>query len=223
MSVPVLGSPNLVAGVWCGACIGKFVQLFALPLIRRFVFASRNMEDYRQQKFEIKSNAPISPSNGGTPCTQECNQVTSLANGHDVNQVDLPVNGVQAYRRYTFSAEPTLEDIRRMQAEFTDERAWNQFHQPRNLLLAMVGEVGEVSELFQWRGEVAEGLPDWTESEREHLAQELSDVLIYLVELAEKCHVDLPQAVLRKMALNRQKYPASKVHGSAKKYTEYND
>nr|XP_020484567.1 dCTP pyrophosphatase 1 [Labrus bergylta] len=125
--------------------------------------------------------------------------------------------------RFTFSAEPTVEDIRRMQAEFTDERDWNQFHQPRNLLLAMVGEVGEVSELFQWRGEVAEGLPDWTDSEREHLAHELSDVLIYLVELAEKCRVDLPQAVLRKMALNRLKYPASKVHGSAKKYTEYED
>lgn len=135
-----------------------------------------------------------------------------------------PVNGeAKEADRFTFSSEPTIEDIRRMQAEFTDERDWNQFHKPRNLLLAMVGEVGEVSELFQWRGEVAEGLPDWTEPEREQLAHELSDVLIYLVELAEKCHVDLPQAVLRKMALNRLKYPASKVHGSAKKYTEYKD
>ncbi|KAM4750293.1 glutamyl-tRNA(Gln) amidotransferase subunit B, mitochondrial [Anableps anableps] len=128
-----------------------------------------------------------------------------------------------APQRFTFSPEPSMEDIRRMQADFTDERDWNKFHQPRNLLLAMVGEVGEVAELFQWRGEVAEGLPDWTESEREQLAHELSDVLIYLVELAEKCCVDLPQAVLRKMALNRLKYPASKVHGSAKKYTEYKD
>ncbi|XP_054912431.1 glutamyl-tRNA(Gln) amidotransferase subunit B, mitochondrial [Poeciliopsis prolifica] len=126
-------------------------------------------------------------------------------------------------QKFTFSPEPSIEDIRRMQADFTDERDWNKFHQPRNLLLAMVGEVGEVAELFQWRGEVAEGLPDWTESEREQLAHELSDVLIYLVELAEKCRVDLPQAVLRKMALNRLKYPASKVHGSAKKYTEYKD
>ncbi|XP_069545352.1 glutamyl-tRNA(Gln) amidotransferase subunit B, mitochondrial [Brachyistius frenatus] len=126
-------------------------------------------------------------------------------------------------QKFTFSPEPSVEDIRRLQAEFTDERDWNQFHQPRNLLLAMVGEVGEVAELFQWRGEVAEGLPDWTESEREQLSQELSDVFIYLVELAEKCRVDLPQAVLRKMALNRMKYPASKVHGSAKKYTEYKD
>ncbi|XP_034044254.1 glutamyl-tRNA(Gln) amidotransferase subunit B, mitochondrial [Thalassophryne amazonica] len=133
----------------------------------------------------------------------------------------LAANGTA--ERFTFSREPTVEDIRRMQAEFTDERDWNQFHKPRNLLLALVGEVGEVAELFQWRGEVAEGLPDWTEGEREQLAHELSDVLIYLVELAEKCRVDLPQAVLRKMALNRLKYPVSKVHGSAKKYTEYKD
>lgn len=139
------------------------------------------------------------------------------------SSVKLQKRGAGSAEKFAFSSEPTVEDIRRMQAEFTDERDWNQFHQPRNLLLAMVGEVGEVAELFQWRGEVAEGLPDWTESEREHLADELSDVMIYLVELAEKCHVDLPQAVLRKMALNKLKYPASKVHGSAKKYTEYKD
>ncbi|KAF4071381.1 hypothetical protein AMELA_G00272570 [Ameiurus melas] len=141
------------------------------------------------------------------------------------SEVHVKQNGHRAAAepRFRFTPEPSLEDIRQMQAEFTDQRDWNQFHQPRNLLLALVGEVGEVSELFQWRGEVAEGLPGWSEAEREHLAQELSDVLIYLVELAEKCRVDLPQAVLRKMALNRLKYPASKVHGSAKKYTEYQD
>uniref|UniRef100_A0A3P9MSD8 dCTP pyrophosphatase 1 n=1 Tax=Poecilia reticulata TaxID=8081 RepID=A0A3P9MSD8_POERE len=143
-----------------------------------------------------------------------------------VSEAESRSNGVAAGvspQKFIFSPEPSMEDIRRMQADFTDERDWNKFHQPRNLLLAMVGEVGEVAELFQWRGEVAEGLPDWTETEREQLAHELSDVLIYLVELAEKCRVDLPQAVLRKMALNRLKYPSSKVHGSAKKYTEYKD
>ena len=125
--------------------------------------------------------------------------------------------------QFSFSAEPSLEHIRRLQAEFTAERDWSQFHQPRNLLLALVGEVGELAELFQWRGEVAEGLPDWSDADREKVSQELSDVCIYLVELAEKCRVDLPQAVLQKMELNRRKYPASKVHGSAKKYTEYTD
>ncbi|XP_026798739.2 glutamyl-tRNA(Gln) amidotransferase subunit B, mitochondrial [Pangasianodon hypophthalmus] len=148
----------------------------------------------------------------------------SAAENKPNSEVHVKQNGHHGpAERFRFTQKPSLEDIRQMQAEFTDERDWNQFHQPRNLLLALVGEVGEVSELFQWRGEVAEGLPGWTEAEREHLAQELSDVLIYLVELAEKCCVDLPQAVLRKMALNRLKYPASKVQGSAKKYTEYQE
>lgn len=150
-------------------------------------------------------------------------------NGDSNGQAAGPCNGGAAgnpgatHRRFTFSEEPSMEDIRRLQAEFTDERDWNQFHQPRNLLLALIGEVGEVAELFQWRGETAEGLPDWKAAEREQLEHELSDVLIYLLELAEKCHVDLPQAVLRKMALNRLKYPVSKAYGSSKKYTEFKD
>lgn len=167
---------------------------------------------------EVVGEAPSLTSNG----TGHSKAHSVVVNGTS-SQSKLQNGGAERPGKFTFSSEPTIEDIRRMQAEFTDERDWNQFHQPRNLLLAMVGEVGEVAELFQWRGDVAEGLPGWTESERENLAQELSDVLIYLVELAEKCHVDLPQAVLRKMALNRLKYPASKVHGSAKKYTEYKD
>lgn len=71
----------------------------------------------------------------------------------------------------------------------------------------------------QWRGELEAGLPGWTPAERDHLGQELSDVLIYLVRLAERCHVDLPTAVLNKMVLNGQKYPADRVHGSSLKYT----
>ncbi|XP_037327130.2 glutamyl-tRNA(Gln) amidotransferase subunit B, mitochondrial [Pungitius pungitius] len=166
----------------------------------------------------LNGDDPSVSFNGGNDSFGE-KSYSSAVNGKEAPSQ----NGGTGEERFTFSPQPTMEDIRRMQAEFTDERDWNQFHQPRNLLLAMVGEVGEVSELFQWRGEVAEGLPGWTESEREHLAHELSDVMIYLVELAEKCRVDLPRAVLRKMALNRLKYPASKVHGSAKKYTEYKD
>ncbi|XP_020669188.3 dCTP pyrophosphatase 1 [Pogona vitticeps] len=122
---------------------------------------------------------------------------------------------------FRFSAEPTLEDIRSLQSAFTQERGWGRYHQPRNLLLALVGEVGELAELFQWQEEAPEGLPGWTVSEREALSDELSDVLIYLVALADKCHVDLPAAALRKIDKNRLKYPAEKVYGSSKKYTEY--
>eukprot|EP00731_Ephydatia_muelleri_P023425 Em0015g1008a len=103
---------------------------------------------------------------------------------------------------FTFSTGLSLEDIRVKQAKFAADRDWEKYHTPRNLLLALVGEVGELSELFQWRGEVEDGLPGWTSAEREHLGQELSDVLIYLIRLAERCHVDLPSAVLDKMVLN---------------------
>ncbi|XP_042327666.1 dCTP pyrophosphatase 1 [Sceloporus undulatus] len=122
---------------------------------------------------------------------------------------------------FWFSTEPSLEDIRRLQVEFGVERGWGKYHQPRNLLLALVGEVGELAELFQWREDAPEGLPGWTTSEREALSDELSDVLIYLVALANKCHVDLPSAALRKIEKNRLKYPVEQVYGSSKKYTEY--
>lgn len=64
---------------------------------------------------------------------------------------------------------------------------------------------------------------DWSPKEKQHLAQELSDVLVYLVRLAEKCHVDLPKEVVAKIALNDKKYPADLVKGSSKKYTEYKE
>ncbi|KAM9305064.1 dCTP pyrophosphatase 1 [Gastrophryne carolinensis] len=127
-----------------------------------------------------------------------------------------------AQSEFRFSDAPSMEEIRQRQAQFTAERDWNKFHQPRNLLLALVGEVGELAELFQWQGEVQEGLQGWSQSQRLSLEHELSDVLIYLLELAEKCRVDLPRAVLDKMELNAAKYPAARVQGSAKKYTEYN-
>lgn len=122
---------------------------------------------------------------------------------------------------FQFDPKTTLEHIRQVQANFSDERNWNHFHTPRNLLLALVGEVGELAELFQWRGECPEGLPEWNAAERTDLEEELSDVLIYLVRLADKCKVNLPQVALRKIEKNKKKYPAVQVYGSSKKYTEY--
>lgn len=71
-----------------------------------------------------------------------------------------------------------------------------------------MGEVGELSEIFQWKGEVPKGLPDWKEEEKVHLGEELSDVLLYLVRLSDICGVDLGKAALRKVQLNAVKYPA---------------
>lgn len=70
--------------------------------------------------------------------------------------------------------------------------------------------MGELSEIFQWKGEVPKGLPDWKEEEKVHLGEELSDVLLYLVRLSDICGIDLGKAALRKVELNAIKYPASK-------------
>ena len=63
----------------------------------------------------------------------------------------------------------------------------------------------------------------WSDSEREHVGQEMSDILIYLVRLAETCQIDLPTAVTNKFALNAKKYPAEKAYGSMRKYTAYSN
>ncbi|KAJ6809462.1 putative dCTP pyrophosphatase 1 [Iris pallida] len=117
----------------------------------------------------------------------------------------------------------TLEGLRKKMADFAKERDWDQFHSPRNLLLALVGEVGELSEIFQWKGEVPKGLPDWKEEEKEHLGEELSDVLLYLVRLSDICGVDLGRAALRKVELNAKKYPISHCKGSSMKHAQLSD
>ena len=64
-------------------------------------------------------------------------------------------------------------------------------------------------------------IPDFTEAEIEHVGQEMSDVLVYLIRLADRCHVDLPTAVLAKLKQNAKKYPAHQVYGKSNKYTDY--
>lgn len=76
------------------------------------------------------------------------------------------------------SACDSLEMIRQELRTFAKARDWDQFHTPRNLALALVGEVGELCEIFQWKGEVTNGLTGWDEKDRVHLGEELSDVLM---------------------------------------------
>ncbi|PKA52093.1 hypothetical protein AXF42_Ash014030 [Apostasia shenzhenica] len=104
-----------------------------------------------------------------------------------------------------------LKELSKRLELFAKERDWEQYHSPRNLLLAMVGEVGELSEIFMWRGEVGRGLPNWKESEKEHLGEELSDVLLYLIRLADICGIDLGDAATKKIVKNAIKYPSKPI------------
>jgi dCTP diphosphatase len=112
-----------------------------------------------------------------------------------------------------------LDDLSGELAKFAQDRDWDQFHSIRNLLLALVGEVGEAAEIVQWtKDEDIHALLN--DGGREKLAEELADILLYLVRVADKSGVDLEKAVKAKLALNAQKYPVNQARGSAKKYTE---
>jgi dCTP diphosphatase len=92
---------------------------------------------------------------------------------------------------------------------FAAERDWDQFHSPRNLAAALSVEAAELLEPFQW-------LTD----EQSRNLQELADVLLYLIRLADKLDVDLARAAVDKIARNTAKYPVSKSKGSNRKYTD---
>ncbi|KHL18324.1 NTP pyrophosphatase (non-canonical NTP hydrolase) [Mumia flava] len=91
---------------------------------------------------------------------------------------------------------------------FTAERDWERFHDPKSLLLALTGEVGELAELFQWlpADDARELAGD--EPLRTRVGEEMADVLLYLVRLADVVGVDLAEAARRKMELNAEKHRA---------------
>jgi dCTP diphosphatase len=105
---------------------------------------------------------------------------------------------------------------------FAEERDWEQFHVPRSLLLALQGEVGEVAELLQWvRDDEVDAA--WLEAHHESLSDELADVLLYLLRLADVCGVSLGAAAEYKMRKNAIRYPISISKGSAVKRLRLED
>lgn len=99
---------------------------------------------------------------------------------------------------------------------FAAERDWAQFHTPKNLAMALTGEVGELVEHFQWL--TPEQSAALTAQQRGEVAQEMADVLLYLLRLADVLEIDLAAAAEAKMALNSERYPVERARGSAKKY-----
>ena len=115
----------------------------------------------------------------------------------------------------------SLESLRDRLREFAGERDWDQYHTPKNLSMALIGEAAELIEHFQWvAGDTSHLL---TDKARRSVEEELADILIYLVRISDKLDIDLYEAVERKIVINAKKYPADKVRGSARKYTEYDE
>lgn len=110
-------------------------------------------------------------------------------------------------------------ELRDRLRDFVNERDWQQFHTPKNLAMALAGEAAEIMEIFQWlTPEESARLP---EEKLAEVREEIGDVLIYLVRLADQLGIDPMDAANQKMERNRQKYPADLVRGRADKYTAY--
>ncbi len=112
-----------------------------------------------------------------------------------------------------------LEELKQRLRAFVAERDWQQFHSPKNLAMALSVEASELVELFQWLKEAESAAPD--EALRLRAAEELADVLWFLVRIADRLDIDLLAAAEAKFAKNERKYPAERVRGQSKKYDEY--
>jgi NTP pyrophosphatase (non-canonical NTP hydrolase) len=118
--------------------------------------------------------------------------------------------------------DPMIEsmiELRDKLRRFVAERDWDQYHSPKNLAMALSVEAAELVEHFQWLTEAqSRALPP---AKLAQVRDEMADVLVYLVRLADKLEVDLLTAAAQKIDQNALKYPAEKVRGSMKKYSEY--
>lgn len=118
-------------------------------------------------------------------------------------------------------SENSIAELTSQIRGFAESRDWQQFHTSRNLVLALIGEIGELAAEFQWIGDVAidESLQD--PNKRKAVGSELADVFIYLLRLADITGIDLVEELRKKMTINEQRYPVDKAKGSAAKYTAY--
>jgi len=120
------------------------------------------------------------------------------------------------------SSNVSIMEISELQSRlqiFAEDRDWDPFHSLKNLVLALVGEVGELAELLQWVDDSKIG--EFLDSGgRVRLGDEVVDVLLYLLRFADKAGLDINAAVISKLKLNAEKYPIEKSKGSAKKYNE---
>ena len=105
-----------------------------------------------------------------------------------------------------------LEELRQSIVKFTQDRDWDQFHNGKDLALALSIEAAELNEAFLWK--------DASKVNVEKVKEELADIFNYAILIADKYDLDIKQIVLDKLRRNAEKYPVEKAYGSAKKYNE---
>ena len=111
-----------------------------------------------------------------------------------------------------------MDDLQRDLREFAAAREWQHFHTPKNLVMALTGEAGELAELFQWlTPEESSTVMDRPE-QADRVRDEVADVLAYLLQIADVLDIDLVAALRSKIQHNELKYPVDRARGRADKY-----
>ncbi len=117
----------------------------------------------------------------------------------------------------TDSAIDSFDALRQRIRDFAQARAWERYHTPKNLVMALSVEMAELLEPFQWL--TAEQSQQLNAEQHEAVRQEIADVLIYLTRLADVLEIDPLEAVRDKLAINARKYPVDKAYGNTLKYS----
>lgn len=130
------------------------------------------------------------------------------------------LSGTVTLRSQRSSMTSGLEDLMKKIQEFTDERDWSQFHTAKNLILAVSSEVGELSEVVQWKSD--EELDEYlrTPEGKNKLSEEVADIAIYLLRICQENNLNFIEILSKKIELNAIKYPINKSKGNARKYSE---
>ena len=127
-----------------------------------------------------------------------------------LHQIDNKETEIRLIKE-TFMKQETIDQV----IKFRDERNWKQFHTPKDLAISISLEAAELLEVFQWsRDDV------WCEEKMENMREELADVLIYGIMMADTCGMDLDEIIQEKIRKNAEKYPVEKARDPKEKYTE---
>lgn len=191
----------------------------ATVLARRL---QENLHDWaKSNHFDISMSIGIgqAPRHGRDLATVLENVDKAMYRGKLSNSQDSSIQRVLDERTGKGDSAAAIHELKHRLREFVQTREWEQFHSPKNLAMALIVEAGEMVEHFQWLSE--EQSRQLSPEKLKEVEQELADIFLYLIRIADGIGVDLEEAAWRKLAINEEKYPAEKVRGSAKKYTDY--
>tara|TARA_B110000093_G_C12636620_1_gene272467 strand:- start:76 stop:426 length:351 start_codon:yes stop_codon:yes gene_type:complete len=116
-----------------------------------------------------------------------------------------------------------MKDLITRLKKFAEERDWDQFHSPKNLAMALGGEVGELMEIFQWKSTDESQKEMLSDKDLEYCKEEMADVFLYLLRLSDKLDIDLVEEAEAKLNKNNEKYPVNLSKGNSTKYSRRNE